>query len=112
MNLAAGKVSLDLRFLLADERLQVREQSCHLRLRIVPEPDRFVLQLGREVVGSVGGDLVHVVLLARDVGIGPFLRMVEGVANLREGLGKLLVEEVELLSAGDLGLEVGQRLWG
>jgi hypothetical protein len=62
--LGTDYVVLDLGLLLRDLRLKVPEKGRDLGLRVIPEAESLVFDLGREVIGARCRQLVHLVLLA------------------------------------------------
>ena len=63
IDLGANYVILDLGLLLSYLRLQVPEKCRYLGLRVIPEAESLILNLGLEVIGARCRQLVHLVLL-------------------------------------------------
>lgn len=64
IDLGANYVILDLGLLLRYLRLQVPEKCRYLGLRVIPEPESLIFNLGWEVIGARCRQLVHLVLLS------------------------------------------------
>ena len=62
--LGTDNVVLDLGLLLRYLRLKVSEKCGDLGLRVIPEAESLVFNLGREVIGARCRQLVHLVLLS------------------------------------------------